>query len=82
MTKMNRGAEHRLAKQNAHGLVVTIDGYSVSTLDDFRGQMLPFRESNVSKLYFCLAHGDVCYSMRPGAAPWCRYQDADYGARV
>ena len=72
-------AEHRLAKQNAHGLVVTIDGYSVSTLDDFRGQMLPFRESNVSKLYFCLAHGDVCYSMPTRCGTLVRYQDADYG---
>lgn len=71
-------AERRLAKLNAHGLVVTIDGYSASSLEDFYGQMLPFRESNAGKLYFCLAQGDVCSLMPTRCGTQTRYDGADY----
>jgi hypothetical protein len=53
-------AERRIAKRNRRGLVSTCDSYSVSTLDDFYGEILPFRDSNVKKLYFNLANGDSC----------------------
>ena len=43
--------ERRIAKCNKHGLVSTCDAYSISTLEDFYGEILPFRESNVKKLY-------------------------------
>jgi len=70
--------ERRIGKQNKHGLVSTNDGYSISTLEDFYSAILPLRESNVNKLYFDLAHGDVCDLMPTLAGTQTRLSDADY----
>lgn len=79
---MNAGeitaAERRIAKQNKHGLVSTNDSYSISTLEDFYGAILPLRESNISKLYFGLAQGDVCDLLPTRTGTQKRLNDADY----
>lgn len=50
----------RRDKLNKHELLVTNDGYGICSLEDFYGAILPLRDSNAKKLYFCLAQGDVC----------------------
>lgn len=71
-------AERRIAKRNKHGLASTCDAYSASTLEDFYGEILPFRESNVKKLYFCLAQGDVCDLLPTRIGTQTRHHDGDY----
>lgn len=71
-------AERRIAKQNKHNLVASNDSYSISTLEDFYGAILPFRESNVSKLYFGLAQGDVCDLLPTRVGTLKQLEDTDY----
>ena len=70
--------ERRIAKCNKHGLVSTCDAYSISTLEDFYGEILPFRESNVKKLYFGLANGDSCDLLPTKIGTQRRHLDVDY----
>jgi hypothetical protein len=53
-------AERRLKKTNPHTSITTNDAGWPNTLEDFYSTIIPFRESNVKKIFFDLAEGDTC----------------------
>ena len=75
-------AERRLHKTNPHLSVTTNDAYWPSTLEDFYSSIIPFRESNVKKVYFCLTQGDTSQLLptQVGTLQTCR--DVDHMRQI
>ncbi|MBR0459551.1 MAG: hypothetical protein IJJ26_09965 [Victivallales bacterium] len=60
-------------KQNtppAFEALVTQDGYSTATFEDYLDKIVPLKDVHTTKFFFCLAHGDNCphYPTKVGTA--------------
>ncbi len=74
--------QRRLAKTNRYFNIVTNDAYWPNDMEQFEGEFAVFADSNVKKLYFLLASGDVTSFYDTSTGNTVTFEDIDYEREI